>query len=109
MIILVSFIVFIISAAAVVMIVYKKMPALAELPHDGHHGFKKPEVVAKLQKKITEHHFHFFKKQMLLHKILSKTRILILKLERRIDVMLHGIRKNAQELDKKMRPKRKAE
>lgn len=80
---------------------YRKIPALVELPQNGHHGIKKPKLVRDLEKKIKETHFNIFKKQMFLHKLLSKTKVWILKTETKIDNLLHGIRKNAQELDKK--------
>jgi len=84
-------------------ILYRKIPTLAVLPKNGHHGIKKPEIIVKIEQKIKERHFHFFKKQMLLHVILSKAMIWILKIERKISDTLHGIRQNAQELDKKVR------
>ena len=101
MIQLIVFIIFLISLAGIFFILAKKAPQLALLPKNGHHGFKKHKVIAHLENKIKATHFHFFEKQMLLHKILSKFRIWILKTERFIDVKLHGIRKKAQELDKK--------
>ena len=85
---------------------YKKIPILITLPKNGHHGFKKPEIIANLEEKIKQHHFRFFEKQLFLHKVLSKFRILTLKIERKIDEVLHGIRKKAQELDKEMRKKK---
>jgi len=106
MIQLIAFIIFLVSLSAAVIVLYKKMPVLAGLPQNGHHGLRKPEVIIKIEKKIRERHFHLFQKQMLLHRILSKTRVWILRIERKIDEMLHGIRQNAQELDKKIRPKK---
>ena len=61
-----------------------------------------------IERKIKDTYFHFFEKQMLLHKVLSKFRLLTLKAERKIDESLHIIRKKAQELDqqsKKKKPK----
>lgn len=98
---LIAFIIFIISITGVVFILYKKIPVLINLPQNGHHGFKKPKIVTKIEKKIKETYFHFFKKQMFLHKLLSKTKVWILKTETKIDNLLYGIRKNAQKLDKK--------
>ncbi len=86
--------------------VYKKIPLLIGLPENGHHGFKKPEVIANLEKKIKDHHFHLFEKQMLLHTLLSKTKLWVLKAETKIDQLLHGIRKKAQELDKQVKGKK---
>lgn len=106
MIQLIAFIIFLASAAGVVFILYRKIPVLITLPRNGHHGIKKPEIVAIIEKKIKDHHFHFFAKQMLLHKFLSKMRILILKAEQKIDVLLHSIRQKAQELDKQVKRRR---
>ena len=103
---LIAFIIFTVSTLAVVFILYKKIPVLVDLPQDGHHGFKKPALIAKIQKKIKHHHFHLFEKQMLLHKFLSKTKVWILKTETKIDHLLHGIRKKAQELDKEAKKKK---
>lgn len=101
MIQLITFIIFLISVLGIIFILAKKIPALIQLPQNGHHGFKKPAKVASLEKKIRDKYFHFFEKQMLLQKLLSKARVWILKIERKIDILLHGIRKKAQELDKK--------
>ena len=94
------FIIFIVSVIVLGAIVYKKLPILVGLPQNGHHGLKKPEFIANLEKDIKKHHFHFFEKQMFLHHLLSKTRIFVLKAESKIDHTLQDIRKNAQELEK---------
>ena len=98
---LIVFIIFIISFGGLVFILYRKIPVLIELPQNGHHGIKKPELIKKIEKKLKEHHFNIFEKKAPLHKLLSKTKCWILKTETKIDHLLHGIRKNAQELDKK--------
>ena len=97
---LIAFIIFIASSAVVFFILYKKIPALVKLPQNGHHGFKKPELILRVEKKIKEHHFNLFEKQMLFHKLLSKSKIWILKAETKVDNLLQGVRKKAQELDK---------
>ena len=98
---LISFIIFIVSVLGIFFILYKKIPVLIQLPRDGSNGFKKPEFIFNIEKKIKERYFHFFEKQMLLHKILSKFRVWTLKIERKIGELLHGIRKKAQKLDEK--------
>ena len=85
---------------------YRKIPVLLKLPQNGHHGIKKNKVIANIENRVKSHYFHFFEKQMLLHTFLSKFRILILKTERFIGDHLHGIRKKAQELDKKAKDKK---
>ncbi len=84
----------------------KKIPVLITLPQNGSHGFKKPAVVLRVQKKWNSVHFHLFEKQMLLHKVLSFIKVWTLKIETKIDQLLHGIRKKAQELDKKVKNKK---
>ena len=106
MIQLIAFIIFSVSVLGIVFILLKKVPVLVGLPKNGHHGFKKHESIAALEKKIKDTYFHLFSKKMLLHRILSKLRIWALKAERKIDVLLHGIRKEAQELDKKFKKKK---
>ena len=103
---LIALIIFIFSVLGMVYILCKKIPVLTELPQNGHHGFEKPEFILNVEKTIKDRHFHFFKKQMLLHKLLSKLRVLILKVEKRIDIILGSIRKKAQELDKKVKNKK---
>ena len=105
MIQLISFIIFIVSFCGLVLMLYVKIPAIANLPKNGHHGIRKPKVFKKIEKKIKDTHFHVFKKQVFLHKLLSKTKIWILKTETKIDKLLHRIRKNVQELEKKKKKK----
>lgn len=103
---LIALLIFLTSLSGIIFILYKKIPVLLELSQNGHHGFEKPEFISNIEKKIKEHHFHFFEKQMLLHKLLSKTKIWILKTETKIDLLLNGIRKKAQELDKEVAKKK---
>ena len=106
MIQLIALIIFLVSVAGVVVMLGKKVPVLVRLPQNGHHGLKKPEAISRLQKKIKEHHFHLFEKQMLLHTLLSKFRVWIMKMERYIGGLLMNIRKRAQELDREVKKKR---
>jgi len=99
-------VIFLISLFGLAFVLYKKIPMLVTLPRNGHHGFKKPEFISKIEKRVKDTHFHFFEKQMLLHKLLSKLRIWVLKTERKIGEALYGIRKKAQQLDKEVRKKR---
>jgi hypothetical protein len=104
---LIAFIIFLVSTLVVAFILLKKIPVLAELPQNGHHGFKKPTVVSDIEKKVRDFHFHFFKKQMLLHKLLSWSKVRILKIEHKIDTMLHGVRKKSQEVAKETKRRKK--
>jgi len=85
---------------------FRKVPVLNELPKNGHHGIKKPELVLNAENKVRDFYFHFFKKQMLLHKILSFAKISILKIENKIDSLLHGVRKKTQEAVKERKKKK---
>lgn len=96
-------IIFLVSLLGMLFILFRKIPVLIQLPQNGHHGFKKSEFVLNIEKKIKDSYFHLFSKQMLLHGILSKFRVWTLKIERKIGELLHGIRKKAQELDKKVK------
>ncbi|MSU60758.1 MAG: hypothetical protein EXS52_02480 [Candidatus Staskawiczbacteria bacterium] len=103
---LIVFIIFIASLVGVLFILLKNIPALIQLPQNGTSGFQKNEFVTNIEKKIKDIYFHFFEKQMLLHKILSKFRLLTLKAERKIDESLSVIRKKAQELDQQARKRK---
>ncbi len=103
---LIAFIILILSIAGIIVILFRKVPTLASLPQNGSVGLKKPQVIVRVQKRIQDTHFHFFEKQMLLHKILSFVKIWTLKIEIRIDALLHRIRKNAQQLDKENKKKK---
>ena len=107
MIQLIAFIIFLVSAFMVAVMLYRKIPALVELPQNGHHGLKKPEVMLAVEKRVKDFYFHFFKKQILWQKILSFMKVWLLKIENRIDVLLHGARKKTQEVVKETKRKRK--
>jgi len=103
---LIALIIFLASVLVIIFVLFKKMPVLGSLPQNGHHGFKKHELILKIENKVKDAYFHLFSKQMLLHRILSKFRLWILKIEKKIDELLHGIRKKAQELDKDIKNKK---
>jgi hypothetical protein len=103
---IIALIIFVVSVGGFLFMLYKKIPLLVALPQNGHHGIKKPELVAKIEKKLKDKHFHFITKGILLQTILSKVRVIILKTERQIDTLLSGIRQKAQELDKQGRKKK---
>jgi len=99
-------IIFLISVLVIGLILARKIPALNELPKNGHHGLKKHPAIVNVEKKLANWYFDFFEKQILLQKLLSKFRVFTLKVERKVDELLHGIRKKAQELDKQGKKKR---
>jgi len=103
---LIAFIIFLVSFLGIVFVLYKKAPALARLPQRGHHGFKKSRFIMRIEKKIQDVHFRIFSKQVWLHKLLSWVKVWTLKVETRIDTLLHRIRKKAQQLDREVKKKR---
>jgi hypothetical protein len=102
MIELIIFIILILSLGGVFAILYKKAPKIATLPKSGRVGIKKHRIISELEEKFKSLHFDLFVKKLLLHKILSWIKVMTLKLEVKIDHLLHKIRKNAQKLDKPM-------
>ena len=105
MIELIILIIFIVSLSVVIFILARKMPALNSLPHNGTTGIKKHHHILELEQKIKEV-LVYFEKQILLHKLLSWTKVITLKIETRVDHLLHRIRKNAQRVDKKNKEKK---
>lgn len=99
---LIAAIIFILSFAGLVLLLARKMPVLNTLPQNGTTGIKKHHYILELETKIKDI-FVAFEKQIYLHKLLSWTKVLILKIETKIDHLLHGIRKKAQQVDKKIK------
>ena len=88
---LISIIILIVSLAGIAVILYRKIPILVELPE----VVEKPpreNIFLVINKKIKE----VFPKQIVLQKILSWIKILTLKIETKIDKLLHIVRKKAQ-------------
>ncbi len=95
MIELIVLIIFLVSAAGVAFILMRKAPALAALPRNGKTGIN-IKFVSGIAKEF-ENISSLFKNQILLHKVLSWTKCLILKAETKIDSLLHRIRRKAKE------------
>lgn len=97
---LIALIILILSLGGIFVILAKKVPELAILPKNGKTGFKKHRLILELEKKFRALHFDLFVKKLLLHKLLSWAKCLVLKVEVWLDNLLHGIRKNAQQINK---------
>lgn len=97
---LIVFIIFVMSLGGAVFILVRKMPVLNALPAHGTTGIKKHQVILDIEHKIKEA-FIFFEKQIIMHKLLSWVKVMTLKIETKVDILLHRIRKKAQEVDKK--------
>jgi fructose-specific phosphotransferase system component IIB len=100
MIELVILIIFVLSLGGVIFILARKMPALHSLPHNGTTGIKKHRVISNIETRIKDV-LVYFEKQIFLHKFLSWVKIMTLKIETKVDHLLHVIRKNAQQVEKK--------
>lgn len=96
---LIATIIFLGSILSIVFILYRKVPVLIELPKNGSHGLPKIKLISKLEDK-TKNVYSLFSKQIILHKFLSWVKVMTMKVELKIDHLLHGIRKKAQQADK---------
>ena len=103
---LIIFIIFVVSTSVVIFILSKKVSLVAQLPKSGTNNFKKNEFVLKIENKFKDTYFRLFSKRMLLLKFLSFARVIILKIERKIDESLRGIRKKAQQAEKNLKDKK---
>jgi len=92
---LIALIIFCASAAGIIIMLYKKLPVLLTLPQNGTTGFKKHRYILNLENKIKDI-LAAFEKQVYLHKILSWLKCQILKIEVKIDYLLHNIRQKSK-------------
>ena len=96
---LIATIIFVLSFGGIVFILVKKVPTLNTLPQNGTTGIKKHHYILEFENKIKDILISF-EKQVLLHKILSWVKVITLKVEIKVDKLLHGIRRKAQQVDK---------
>ena len=102
---IIALIIFILSFGGVLFILVSKAPVLAKLPQNGASTFEKGKIVLKTEEKI-KNFYNLFKKQILLHRFLSWVKCLTLKIETKIDTLLHKIRKKAQQVDNDIKNKK---
>ncbi len=96
----ISLIVLIISFLALAAIFFKKAPQLTEVKANIS-GKKEKNILFQFRKKIADISFiRSFSWNSFLQKILSRTRILILKIENKIENYLHFLRKNSKKKKK---------
>jgi len=105
MIELIIFVIFILSFAGLLFIFWRKMAVVNSLPSNGTTGIRKHRIILDIENKI-KNVFVFFEKQIFMHKFLSWVKIMTLKIETRVDHLLHKLRKKAQEADKKNNDKK---
>lgn len=97
--------IFIVSLAGILLILYRKIPVLVELPKNGSHGIPKIKFISEIGDKTKNIHT-LFSKQIILHKFLSWVKVMTLKTETKIDAYLHKIRKKAQKIDRELKDKK---
>lgn len=97
--------IFIISLGGILFILIRKIPVLVKLPQNGSTGFKENQLVSSIEQKLQKI-FIFFGKQIFLHKFLSWVKCLTIKVEVKIDHILHSIRKKAQQIDRDLKEKK---
>jgi len=91
----IALIIFVVSLGGVLIMLEKKMPALSSLPQNGTTGIKKHKIILDIENKFKDF-ILFFKNQIFFHKLLSWIKVITLKIETRVDHLLHKIRKKAQ-------------
>lgn len=76
------------------------MSQLNTLPQNGSAGFSNQNFIGKIGGTISKIN-NGFEKQIYLHKFLSWAKCYVLKIETKIDKLLHNIRKKSQKTNKK--------
>ena len=97
--------IFVVSMASAFFILARKVPVLNTLPQNGTTGIRKHHYILVVENKVKDI-LIYFEKQIFLHKFLSFVKVMILKIEVKIDHYLHRIRKKAQEVDKNLKGKK---
>lgn len=97
---LIVLVIFLVSLLGIVAVLFFKIPALVCLPENGKSDIRKNRIVVDAEKKLRST-LASFKKQTSLHKILSVAKIVILKIEVKIDKLLYTIRVKAQQKNNK--------
>jgi len=102
---LIVLIIFVLSFGGILLILARKIPDLNSLPHNGTTGIRKHQIVLSAENKIRDI-LVFFEKQIFLHKFLSWVKVMTLKIETKVDILLNKIRKKAQQVDKEIEDKK---
>jgi len=98
-------VIFTISFGGVLLILIRKAPVLVELPQNGKIGIRDHHVILNIENKIKDI-FVSFEKQILFHKFLSWVKVMTLKVEVKVDHLLHSIRRKAQNIDNNIKDKK---
>jgi len=83
--------VFILSLGGVILVLVRKVPVLNSLPQNADSGIREHKIISALEGKV-KNFFVFFEKQIFLHKLLSWVKVMTLKIETRVDHLLHRLR-----------------
>lgn len=92
---LISFVILVISLSGIALMLNRKIPALMNLPVNGKTSFKKYAFVEKFGHK-TKEILEYFDHIAFIHKIVSLIKILVLKIEVKVDTILHSLRREAK-------------
>jgi len=98
-------VIFICSLGGVLLILARKVPVLNSLPQNGTTGIRKHQIILDIENRFKEILISF-EKQIFFHKFLSWVKIMTLKIETRVDIMLHKIRKKEQQIDEDLKEKK---
>jgi hypothetical protein len=98
-------IILVLSLGGLLFILAKKIPVLVTLSQNGTTGFRRHQFILGIENRIKET-LVYFEKQILLHKFLSWVKCMTLKVETKVDHLLHSIRRKAQEVDKELNEKK---
>lgn len=93
---IIALIIFILSAGVIAFMLAKKIPVLNKLPQNGTTGIKEHRIFRNIEEKV-KNILIAFEKQIWLHKLLSWAKVLVLKIETKIDHLLHSLRRKAKE------------
>ena len=102
---LIILIIFACSLAGILFVLAFKIPALNSLPHNEDAGIRKNRIVLNVENKVKDI-LVSFEKQIFFHKFLSWLKVMTLRTETKVDHLLHGIRRKAQKVDKKISDKK---
>ena len=94
---LISIIIFAVSFIALGVIIFRKIPCLLQLPETAPAQTDWQSFVSRIK---TQKPFNDFSFEILLHKILSKVRILTLKTDNKTSNWLQGLREKSQKKKK---------
>lgn len=88
--------IFVCSLGGVILILVRKLPELNSLPQIGSAGIREHHIILNIEAKI-KGFLSLIEKQIFLHKLLSWVKVMTLKIETKVDKLLHKIRNKNQQ------------